>query len=132
MVDTKNTAGHLLCGADRLSKFGKLVKNSSLDEIPKLINVVKGDMSLVGPRTLLEEYMDLYDQEQLRRRDVRPGVTGWAQINGRNSISWEKKFPLDLWYVDHLNILINFRILISTLFNVLSGKGVSQKGHVST
>jgi lipopolysaccharide/colanic/teichoic acid biosynthesis glycosyltransferase len=131
MVDTKNTAGHLLCDADRLSKFGKLVRKSSLDELPQLINVIKGDMSLVGPRPLLEEYMDLYDQEQLRRHDVRPGVTGWAQINGRNAISWEKKFILDLWYVDHPSILIDFRILISTLFNIISVKGVSQKGHVS-
>lgn len=131
MSDTKNTAGHLLADADRLSKFGKLVRNSSLDELPQLVNVIKGDMSLVGPRPLLEEYMDLYDQEQLRRHDVRPGVTGWAQINGRNAISWEEKFTLDLWYVDHPSMLIDFRILISTLFNVMSGKGVSQKGHVS-
>ncbi len=131
MDDQTNGYGHLLSDADRLSNFGKFIRNTSLDEIPQLINVIKGDMSLVGPRPLLEEYLELYNQDQLRRHDVRPGVTGWAQINGRNAISWEKKFEYDLWYVNNLNFLIDFKILLVTLYNVVRGKGVSQKGHVS-
>jgi len=131
MNELRNLNGELLSDADRLSSFGKLIRNSSLDEIPQLINVLKGDMSLVGPRPLLEEYLELYSEDQLKRHLVRPGITGWAQINGRNAISWEKKFELDLWYIKHLTFLLDMKILFVTLYNVIKGKGVSQKGHVT-
>jgi undecaprenyl phosphate N,N'-diacetylbacillosamine 1-phosphate transferase len=131
MNELQNLDGELLSDADRLSSFGKLIRNSSLDEIPQLINVLKGDMSLVGPRPLLEEYLELYTEDQLKRHLVRPGITGWAQINGRNAISWEKKFQLDLWYIEHLTFLLDIKILFVTLYNVAKGKGVSQKGHVT-
>ena len=131
MSELRNLNGELLSDADRLSSFGKLIRNSSLDEIPQLINVLKGDMSLVGPRPLLEEYLELYSEDQLKRHLVRPGITGWAQINGRNAISWEKKFELDLWYIEHLTFLLDIKILFVTLFNVIKGKGVSQNGHVT-
>lgn len=131
MNDSRNAQGLLLSDDQRLSKLGKWVRRTSLDEIPQLINVMKGDMSMVGPRPLLREYLRLYDSNQARRHLVRPGVTGWAQVNGRNAITWEKKFDLDVWYVDHLSFVLDVRILIHTFFNVLSGKGVSQQGHVS-
>jgi undecaprenyl phosphate N,N'-diacetylbacillosamine 1-phosphate transferase len=131
MSELRNLNGELLSDADRLSSFGKLIRNYSLDEIPQLINVLKGDMSLVGPRPLLEEYLELYSEDQLKRHLVRPGITGWAQINGRNAISWEKKFELDLWYIEHLTFLLDIKILFVTLFNVIKGKGVSQNGHVT-
>ena len=131
MNELRNLNGELLSDADRLSSFGKLIRNYSLDEIPQLINVLKGDMSLVGPRPLLEEYLELYSEDQLKRHLVRPGITGWAQINGRNAISWEKKFELDLWYIEHLTFLLDIKILFVTLFNVIKGKGVSQNGHVT-
>lgn len=123
--------GQPLCDSLRITPFGKLVRNTSLDEIPQLINVIIGNMSLVGPRPLLVEYLELYAPEQLRRHEVLPGVTGWAQVNGRNAISWENKFQLDIWYVDHCTAWLDVRILIKTFFNVLMGKGVSQLGHVS-
>ena len=131
MNDHKDESGDLLTDSKRITSLGKWIRNSSLDEIPQLINVLKGDMSLVGPRPLLEEYLELYTDEQLKRHDVRPGVTGWAQINGRNAISWEKKFELDLWYVDHITFFLDLKILCITFFNVIGGKGVSQKGHVT-
>ena len=131
MSELRNLNDELLSDADRLSSFGKLIRNYSLDEIPQLINVLKGDMSLVGPRPLLEEYLELYSEDQLKRHLVRPGITGWAQINGRNAISWEKKFELDLWYIEHLTFLLDIKILFVTLFNVIKGKGVSQNGHVT-
>jgi undecaprenyl phosphate N,N'-diacetylbacillosamine 1-phosphate transferase len=131
MSELRNLNGELLSDADRLSSFGKLIRNYSLDEIPQLINVLKGDMSLVGPRPLLEEYLELYSEDQLKRHLVKPGITGWAQINGRNAISWEKKFELDLWYIEHLTFLLDIKILFVTLFNVIKGKGVSQNGHVT-
>jgi undecaprenyl phosphate N,N'-diacetylbacillosamine 1-phosphate transferase len=131
MSELRNLNGDLLSDADRLSSFGKLIRNYSLDEIPQLINVLKGDMSLVGPRPLLEEYLELYSEDQLKRHLVKPGITGWAQINGRNAISWEKKFELDLWYIEHLTFLLDIKILFVTLFNVIKGKGVSQNGHVT-
>ena len=131
MNDHKDESGDLLTDSKRITSLGKWIRNSSLDEIPQLINVLKGDMSLVGPRPLLEEYLELYTDEQLKRHDVRPGVTGWAQINGRNAISWEKKFELDLWYVDHITFFLDLKILFITFFNVIGGKGVSQKGHVT-
>ncbi len=131
MWDKKDSSGNLLSDEIRISPLGKWVRKSSLDEIPQLLNVLKGDMSMVGPRPLLPEYLDLYSEEQNRRHLVRPGVTGWAQINGRNAISWAKKFEYDTWYVDHLSILLDVKILFITLFNVLRGKGVSQHGHVT-
>ncbi|NVJ87076.1 MAG: sugar transferase [Algoriphagus sp.] len=115
----------------RVTFLGRLIRKTSLDEIPQLINVLKGDMSLVGPRPLLVEYLPLYDSRQIKRHNVLPGVTGWAQINGRNTISWEEKFEFDVWYVENLNFWLDLKILFITFFNVLRGKGVSQQGHVS-
>lgn len=131
MSDLIGSDGQLLSDAERLSLFGMMIRKTSLDELPQLINVIKGDMSLVGPRPLLVEYLPLYNPIQTRRHDVRPGVTGWAQINGRNAISWQEKFQLDVWYVDHLSFLLDLKILFRTLGNVLLGKGVSQQGHVT-
>ncbi len=131
MTDSMDESGNLLPDYDRITSSGKWIRKYSLDEMPQLINVLKGDMSLVGPRPLLEEYMGLYSEKQARRHEVRPGVSGWAQINGRNAISWEKKFDLDVWYVDNYGFFLDMRILFQTLFNVLLGKGVTQKGHVS-
>ncbi|WP_326492727.1 sugar transferase [Algoriphagus sp. PAP.12] len=131
MKDSRDEKGGLLPDSERITDFGRLVRRFSLDEIPQLINVLIGDMSLVGPRPLLEEYLVLYSKEQNRRHDVRPGVTGWAQINGRNTISWKEKFKLDIYYVDHLSFALDLKILFTTFFNVIQGKGVSQQGHVS-
>ena len=116
---------------ERLTPLGKFLRHTSLDELPELINVVKGEMSLVGPRPLLMEYLSLYNQEQARRHEVRPGITGWAQVNGRNAISWEEKFRLDVWYVDHRSMGLDLRILWKTLAGVISGTGVSQPGHAT-
>lgn len=131
MNNGRGVDGTLLSDEKRITAFGKIVRKTSLDEIPQLINVLKGDMSLVGPRPLLPEYLVLYDVTQARRHEVRPGVTGLAQINGRNAISWEQKFEYDVWYVDHLSFGLDLRILFQTLWNVLRGKGISQQGHVS-
>ncbi|MDN3204656.1 sugar transferase [Algoriphagus sediminis] len=131
MKDTIGPNGELLPDSERLTKVGKWVRKTSLDEMPQLLNVIKGDMSLVGPRPLLEEYLELYTDEQARRHEVKPGVSGWAQINGRNAISWDKKFDLDVWYVDNYGFFLDWKILFITLFNVLLGKGITQKGHVT-
>jgi len=131
MSDLINEEGDLLADSERITSFGSMVRRTSLDEIPQLINVLKGDMSLVGPRPLLDDYLTLYSSEQARRHEVKPGVTGWAQVNGRNAISWDTKLRLDVWYVDNLNFLLDLQILFQTLFNVLLGKGVTQQGHVS-
>ncbi|MDR7130617.1 lipopolysaccharide/colanic/teichoic acid biosynthesis glycosyltransferase [Algoriphagus sp. 4150] len=131
MSDRTDPEGRLLSDSERITGFGRWVRRTSLDEIPQLINVIKGDMSLVGPRPLLEDYLSLYSKHQSRRHEVRPGVTGWAQVNGRNAISWEKKFELDIWYIDNMNFSLDLRILFQTLFNVLLGKGITQQGHVS-
>lgn len=131
MSDAKNSAGELLTDEKRITALGKMVRKTSLDEIPQLINVLKGEMSLIGPRPLLTEYLPLYSANQAKRHDVRPGVTGWAQVNGRNAISWEQKFEYDVWYVEHLSFALDLKILFQTLWNVLRGKGVSQHGHVS-
>jgi lipopolysaccharide/colanic/teichoic acid biosynthesis glycosyltransferase len=117
--------------AERLTRLGSLLRRTSLDELPELWNVLRGDMSLVGPRPLLMEYLPLYTAEQARRHDVRPGITGWAQINGRNAISWEEKFRLDLWYVDHRSLLLDLRILALTLVRVIAGEGISEPGHAT-
>jgi len=121
--------GILLPGKDRLTKFGKLLRKFSLDELPQLINVLKGDMSIVGPRPLSLEYLDIYTNEQFRRHEVKPGITGWAQINGRNAISWKDKFELDLWYVDNHSLSVDLKILWMTLKKVLKGEGINPPGH---
>lgn len=126
MNDKKDAQGNLLPDADRLTLIGKIVRKSSLDELPQLINVLKGDMSLVGPRPLLVEYLPLYNAQQMRRHDVKPGITGWAQVNGRNSISWEDKFRHDVYYVDHVSLVLDIRILFMTVAKVFRAKGVNQ------
>lgn len=120
--------GQLLPDADRLTPFGRYLRSSSLDELPELWNVIKGDMSLVGPRPLLMEYLSLYCPEQYRRHKVRPGITGWAQVNGRNSLTWEDKFKLDVWYVDHRSFWLDLAILFLTVGKVLKREGISAKG----
>jgi lipopolysaccharide/colanic/teichoic acid biosynthesis glycosyltransferase len=115
----------------RLSAFGKFLRSTSLDELPELFNVLKGDMSLVGPRPLLVDYLPLYSEEQFRRHEVKPGITGWAQVNGRNAINWEEKFSLDIWYVDNNNFLLDMKILLLTVHKVLKRDGVSAAGEVT-
>lgn len=131
MLDLKDMHGAILSDEKRIFALGKWVRKFSLDEIPQLINVIKGDMSLVGPRPLLVEYLDLYTEEQHKRHKVKPGVTGWAQINGRNTITWKQKFEFDLWYVDNCSLSLDLKILLVTFWNVILGKGVSQQGHVT-
>ncbi|HYJ80566.1 MAG TPA: sugar transferase [Longimicrobiaceae bacterium] len=117
--------------ADRLTSVGRFLRSTSLDELPTLWNVVRGDMSLVGPRPLLMQYLERYDPEQARRHEVRPGVTGWVQVNGRNALSWDEKFALDVWYVDHVSLLLDLRILLGTLGAVLARKGISAGGQAT-
>ena len=131
MVDAFNEAGNPLPDADRLTPFGKFLRKFSLDELPELWNVLKGDMSLVGPRPLLMEYLPLYSSAQLKRHNVKPGITGWAQVNGRNAISWEQKFELDVWYVENQSLWLDVKILFMTLFKVIKKEGISQDGHVT-
>jgi len=131
MTDERNAHGQLLSDEARLHPFGRFLRSSSLDELPELLNVLRGDMSLVGPRPLLVQYLPLYSTEQLRRHEVRPGITGWAQINGRNALSWEKKFELDVWYVDHYGPLLDVRILFLTVLRVLRRDGISSQGHAT-
>ena len=130
-VNMKAQDGEMLSDDMRLTRFGRFLRNTSLDELPELINVLKGDMSLVGPRPLLMEYLPLYTQRQLRRHDVLPGITGWAQINGRNAITWEAKFAYDLWYVEHASVWLDLKILAMTVGQVLRRKGISHEGHVT-
>ena len=127
MNDSKDVNGRLLPDAKRLTRIGKFVRKTSLDELPQLLNVMKGDMSLIGPRPLLVDYMPLYDKEQKRRHEVRPGITGWAQVNGRNAISWPLKFRFDIWYVDNLSLRLDLIIFYLTLKKVCSGEGISSK-----
>jgi sugar transferase EpsL len=117
--------------AERLTPLGKALRRTSLDELPELINVLRGEMNLVGPRPLLMDYLPLYNPEQARRHEVRPGITGWAQVNGRNAITWEEKFRLDVWYVDHRSALLDLRILWMTVANVIGAKGISHPGHAT-
>lgn len=131
MTDERDTDGNLLPDADRLTKVGKFVRSTSIDELPQLINVLKGDMALIGPRPLLVQYLPLYNKEQVRRHEVRPGITGWAQCNGRNAISWTKKFELDVWYVDHCSLRVDLRILFITLKKVFVREGISQEGQAT-
>lgn len=129
MTDKRDIAGNLLPDAERLTGLGKFIRKTSLDELPQLWNVLMGDMSLVGPRPLLVQYLLLYNDEQRRRHLVKPGITGWAQVNGRNAISWERKFELDVWYVENLSFWLDCRILILTLKKVLKKEGISAYGH---
>ena len=128
MTDERGADGNLLPDADRLTKVGKFVRSASIDELPQLINVLKGDMALIGPRPLLVQYLPLYSKEQARRHKVRPGITGWAQINGRNNISWAKKLELDVWYVDHCSLSIDIMIVFKTIKKVLYREDINQVG----
>jgi lipopolysaccharide/colanic/teichoic acid biosynthesis glycosyltransferase len=131
MLDGKDKEGNLLPDDQRMTKFGAFLRSTSLDELPGLFNVLKGDMSLVGPRPLLVQYLPLYSKEQARRHNVRPGITGWAQVNGRNAISWEEKFKLDVWYVDNQSFLLDLKILFLTVKKVFVREGISADGHVT-
>ena len=128
MNDKKDAQGNLLSDADRLTPIGAFVRKTSLDEIPQLINVLKGDMSLIGPRPLLVQYLPLYNEFQKRRHEVRPGITGWAQVNGRNAISWDQKFKYDVWYVDHVSFLLDLKIFFLTIKKVFVREGISAEG----
>ncbi len=128
MNDRTDKNGRLLPDEDRLTGFGRFLRGTSLDELPQLFNVIRGDMSLIGPRPLLMEYLDLYTDEQMRRHEARPGITGWAQVNGRNAITWEEKFRLDLWYVDNRSFLLDLRIILMTVARIVSKEGISQEG----
>lgn len=131
MTDERDANGTLLPDEDRLTTAGKIIRKLSLDELPQLFNVLKGDMSFVGPRPLLMEYLPLYNERQARRHEVRPGITGWAQVNGRNSISWEDRFELDVWYVDNHSFLLDIKILLITILKVFKREGISQKGEAT-
>jgi len=131
ITDKRDELGNLLPDAERLTKFGKFLRASSLDELPELWNVLKGEMSLVGPRPLLMQYLPLYTPEQARRHEVRPGITGWAQVNGRNAISWEDKFALDVWYVDHVSLMLDVKIIFLTVWKTIKREDISQDGHAT-
>ena len=131
MTDARDVEGKLLPDADRLTRVGRFVRSTSIDELPQLINVLKGDMALIGPRPLLPQYLPLYSKEQARRHEVRPGITGWAQVNGRNAISWSKKFELDVWYVDHCSLLLDLKIILLTVKKVFVREGVNSGAEVT-
>jgi len=131
MTDEKDENGNLLPDEKRLTKVGKFVRSTSIDELPQLINVLKGDMSLIGPRPLLVQYLPLYNEFQARRHEVRPGITGWAQCHGRNAISWQKKFELDVWYVDNLSFIVDLKVLFLTIKKVFKREGISQEGNAT-
>jgi sugar transferase EpsL len=131
MNDERDVKGKLLPDADRLTSFGKFLRASSLDELPELWNVLKSDMSLVGPRPLLMQYLDRYTPAQARRHEVKPGITGWAQVNGRNAISWEEKFKLDIWYVDNMSLWLDVKIIFITIWKILKREGISQPGQAT-
>lgn len=131
MTDERDANGNLLPDAERLTKVGRFVRSTSIDELPQLFNVLKGDMALIGPRPLLPQYLPLYNKEQARRHEVRPGVTGWAQVNGRNAISWTKKFELDVWYVDHCSFWLDAKIFFLTIKKVFVREGISQEGQAT-
>lgn len=132
MTDKKDSKGNYLPDADRLTPMGSFIRQTSLDEIPQLINVLKGDMSLIGPRPLLPQYLPLYNESQKRRHEVRPGITGWAQVNGRNAISWAKKFELDVWYIDHVSFALDCKILLLTVKKVFKKEGINKEGQATT
>jgi lipopolysaccharide/colanic/teichoic acid biosynthesis glycosyltransferase len=131
MNDKRNINGDLLPDAERLTQIGAFIRKTSLDEIPQLLNVLKGEMSLIGPRPLLPEYLSLYNEEQRMRHLVKPGITGWAQVNGRNAISWEQKFDLDVWYVDHQAFGLDLSIFFKTIKNIITSEGISQDGQAT-
>ncbi len=131
MKDVGDKDGNLLPDEMRLTKFGKILRSTSLDELPELINVLKGDMSLIGPRPLLVDYLPLYSEDQIRRHNVLPGLTGWAQINGRNNLSWNEKFNLDVWYVDNWSLILDIKIFFLTIYKVFKREGISQDGNVT-
>lgn len=132
MTDERDENGNLLPDAQRLTKTGKFIRSTSLDELPQLFNVLKGDMALIGPRPLLPQYLPLYSKEQARRHDVRPGITGWAQVHGRNAISWKKKFELDVWYVDHCSFWLDLKIILLTVKMVVVREGITKEGQATT
>jgi lipopolysaccharide/colanic/teichoic acid biosynthesis glycosyltransferase len=131
MTDARDAAGNLLSDVERLTRFGRFLRATSLDELPELWNVLRGDMSLVGPRPLLIEYLPLYTPEQARRHEVRPGITGWAQVNGRNSISWEEKFQMDIWYVDHQSFYLDIKIFYLTILSLFRPVGINFSGNTT-
>jgi lipopolysaccharide/colanic/teichoic acid biosynthesis glycosyltransferase len=132
MNDKQDSTGNLLSDEHRLTKIGKFVRKTSLDEIPQLVNVIKGDMSLIGPRPLLPEYLILYSRIQNRRHEVKPGITGWAQVNGRNAISWQQKFEFDVWYVDHISVWLDLKIFVLTVKKVFMREGINSQGQITT
>lgn len=132
MTDERDAEGNLLPDAERLTKVGRFVRSTSIDELPQLINVLKGDMALIGPRPLLPQYLPLYSKEQARRHEVRPGITGWAQVNGRNAISWTKKFELDVWYVNHCSFWLDVKIILLTIKKVFVREGINKEGNATT
>ena len=131
MTDERDGEGRLLPDAERLTRVGRFIRSMSLDELPQLLNVLKGDMALVGPRPLLPEYLPLYNKEQARRHEVRPGITGWAQTHGRNAISWTEKFKLDVWYVDHVSFRVDLEVVLLTVKKVFAREGISQEGQAT-
>jgi lipopolysaccharide/colanic/teichoic acid biosynthesis glycosyltransferase len=131
MNDERDAAGNLLPDAERLTKVGRIVRSLSIDELPQLLNVLKGEMSFIGPRPLLPQYLPLYSKEQARRHDVRPGITGWAQCNGRNAISWRQKFELDVWYVDNCSFMLDAKIVFLSVYKVFAREGISQEGEAT-
>ena len=131
MKETKDEQGTLLPEGVRLTGFGKFLRSTSLDELPELWNVLRGDMSLVGPRPLLTQYLDRYTPEQMRRHEVKPGMTGWAQVNGRNALTWEQKFALDVWYVDHQSLWLDHKIIALTIWKILNREGINQPGQAT-
>ena len=131
MTDERDAEGNLLPDEQRLTKVGKIVRKTSLDELPQLINVLKGDMALIGPRPLLPQYLPLYSPEQTRRHEVRPGISGWAQCHGRNGISWTEKFKLDVWYVDHVSLMTDLKVIGITLKKLIKPEGINQEGHAT-
>ena len=131
MTDERDAEGNLLPDAQRLTRVGRIVRSTSIDELPQLINVLKGDMALIGPRPLMPQYLELYSPEQMRRHEVRPGITGWAQINGRNAISFTERFKLDVWYVDHLTFLLDLKIFFMTILKIFKREGISAEGQAT-
>jgi len=131
MTNARDANGDLLPDSERLTRLGQILRSTSLDELPELFNVLKGEMSIVGPRPLLMKYLERYSTEQMRRHEVKPGITGWAQVNGRNAISWEDKFKLDVWYVDHQSLWLDLRIIALTILKVFKQEGISQPGHAT-
>ncbi|MCZ2207924.1 sugar transferase, partial [Cylindrospermopsis raciborskii] len=131
MIDKRDAHGNLLPDSARLTPFGRWLRSTSLDELPELINVIRGEMSFVGPRPLLMKYLNLYTPEQMRRHNMKPGITGWAQVNGRNALEWEEKFKLDLWYIDHWSLMLDLRILFITVVKVIKRQGISNGNHAT-